>query len=269
MKKIIIILISITGFFIASHAYAVTTPTATTAPTKTITGTPTNSPTPSGGNVLQEINSLKDRIASKVAQLNLVAKKGVIGKVTDIGTTQMSIIDRYGNTQFIDVDELTQFSSPSAKSSFGISDITKGSTVGVLGQYNKDSKRILARFIDVLNLPQIISGAVVSIDATNYQITVITPDLKQYIIEIQDITKTLSYTKADGVVRSGFSKIKPGERVFVIGFPDNTQPSNILASRIIRFPELKINPLIPTSKVPTVSITPSIGGGTTVPTTQK
>src|SRR5690348_9180787 len=119
--------------------------------------TPTPSPTPQN-TLEQQISNLKDKIASRVAQLKLVDKRGIIGTVTDVNLTQITLTDSKGDTRFIDIDELTKFSSPSAKSNFGISDITKGSILGVLGLYNRESRRILARFVDVIVLPAEISG---------------------------------------------------------------------------------------------------------------
>src|SRR5260221_6373171 len=83
------------------------------------------SPTPAPNSLEQQISNLKDKIASRVAQLKLVDKRGIIGNVTDVTQNQITVSDVKGNTRYIDVDELTKFSSPSAKSSFGISDITK------------------------------------------------------------------------------------------------------------------------------------------------
>lgn len=246
MKKIIILALLFLCFQIASEAYAATYNSAST------------SAAPSG--IIQEINNLKDRIASKVAQLNLVEKRGIIGTVTDIGGTQLTLSDKDANIRYIDVDELTKFSSPSAKGSFGISDITKGTTIGVLGRYNKDSRRTLARFIDVLILPQVISGEVMTVDADNYLIKVITSDKTQWKIDFETTTKTYVNTKADGTIKSGFSKIKQNERVVVVGFIDQTDTSKIIASRIIRLPELKLNPRISVI-TPNTGVTPSTGSG--------
>jgi len=96
-----------------------------------------------------------------------------------VSDTQLTLSDKDTKTRYVDVDELTKFSSPSAKSNFGISDITKGSIVGVLGRYNKDSKRTLARFVDVLVNPQIVSGSVSTIDTENFTFTLITPTQKR------------------------------------------------------------------------------------------
>lgn len=255
MKKLFSLL------FIVS--YLMTTPAYAVTPTSIPTSSPTGAVTPtSTQGLIQQIDELKDRIASRVAELKLVEKKGVIGTVTDVAETQLSLTDVHGNTVFIDVDELTKFSSPNAKSSFGISDVTKGSTVGVLGLYNKESRRILARFVDVMNVPIVLSGAVTGIDSQNFNLTLTTIDKKDTTIDVENITKTYTYGKTTGLVKAGFSKIVQGERVMVIGFPDVKNKNTIIASRILRFPELPINPAIALFKPEDVGVTPSTGSGT-------
>lgn len=208
----------------------------------------------------QKVNELKEKIASRVAQLNLVEKRGVIGEVTDISNTQITLSDINGNIRFVDVDELTKFSSPSAKSSFGISDITRGTTVGVLGLYNKSSRRILARFVDVKNFMQFVHGNVSSIDAKNFSLSIVTNENKQLNVDVQTVTKTSSYTKADGLLKSGFSKITEGETLVVMGYFDTKDKSTIIAQRIILLPQISKNPKINTF-VPTATEVPSTGSG--------
>ena len=77
----------------------------------------------------------------------LVEKRGIIGTVTDSSDTQITVTDIAGNIRFVDVDELTKFYSSDSKT-FGISDIKNGMTIGVLGLYNKQSRRILAREVN-------------------------------------------------------------------------------------------------------------------------
>lgn len=190
------------------------------------------------------INELKDRIASRVAQLKLVERRGIIGTVTDIADTQITISDLQNETRFIDVDELTKFSSPSAKGSFGISDITKGSKIGILGLYNKQTKRMLARFVDVLNLPKSVHGSIIEKDTENYALIVLSENGKKTTVDIEKITKTTSFTKEDQLVKSGFSKIKGSERVIIIGFRDIKDKNRIVASRIILFPDIPRDPKI-------------------------
>src|SRR5277367_4878653 len=92
----------------------------------TLTGTASaaTSPTPTPGNSQIEnnqINQLKDKIASQVSQLNLVEKRGVIGTIQDVNSSQITLTTYEGDVQYVDVDEITKFSSADAGSSFGIS----------------------------------------------------------------------------------------------------------------------------------------------------
>jgi len=199
---------------------------------------------------------LLNEIASKTAQLNLIEKRGIIGTVTDSSDTQITLADLNGNTRFIDVDELTKFNSSSTKS-YGISDVTKGSTIGVIGLFNKDSRRILARSVDqVTSLPKFIQGAIAAVDKTNFQTTVATLQNKKFVIDISDITKTYSYTSGDSdFVKSGFSKLAVGQNILVIGFPESTN-GLISGGRIIIFPNIPPQPGINIEQV-----TPSTGSG--------
>lgn len=232
--------------------------------------TPTPSPTVSSINeqtqnaLNEQVTDLKERIASRVAQLKLVEKRGILGTVADVSDTQITLSDTSGNTRFVDVDELTKFSSPSAKAkdSFGISDITKGMKLGVLGLYNKQSRRILARFVNVVTFPKVIRGAIVGIDADTFSINLATPDGKRITVDIETITKTQVYTKEAGLGRSGFSKLKEDERVMVVGFEDIKDKSRLIASRVIHFPSIPKNPKINLQSFEaTEEVIPSTGSG--------
>lgn len=215
-------------------------------PVLALTPTPTTKPD-------TQINQLKDRIASRVAQLKLVDRRGLIGIVTEVTASQITINDIHNTTRFADVDDLTKFSSPSAKGAFGISDISKGSKVGILGLYNKQSRRILSRFVDVMIFPQTLHGAISSVDKEEFVINVVSQDGTTTAIEVANITRTISYdTNAQGT-KSGFSKMKIGEHVIVIGFPSKTDQDRILASRILLFPDVPKNPNIKVD----LKITPS------------
>ncbi len=231
MKKVFFTIILYSIFYILYSGSA----TAATIATNAATQSPAEE---------QMYNKLKDRIASRVAELKLVERRGIIGIATEVSDTQITLSDVQNNTRFIDVDELTKFSSPSAKGSFGISDIAKGNAVGILGLYNKQSRRMLGRFIDVLVLPKIINGAVLSVDDKTFTIHVVSENKSEVSADVEITTKTMQYTKADGLLRAGFSKIKEGERIMVVGFSDVKDKNRLIALRIIVFPEIPKNPKI-------------------------
>ena len=203
-----------------------------------------------------QINDLKERIASRVAQLKLVERRGIIGTVTDISNTQITLSDLKDETRFVDVDELTKFSSSSSKD-FGISDIGKETKLGILGLYNRESKRLLARFIEVVSTPKFYHGVITSVNDKNFTLTISLTDNKQVTTDIENTTKTFLFTKANGLTKSGFSKIEMSTRILVVGFPDKKDKDKIIATRVILFPELPKNPAISAVSAPTKEPTPT------------
>ncbi len=246
MKKIIILIIlTICYLILNTYAYAASpSPTASTE---------------------EQINELKDRIASRVAQLNLVEKRGIIGVATDVTGAQITLTDIKGDTRFIDVDELTKFDGESDNGSFGISDIKKGSALGVLGLYNKQSRRILSRTVEELVIPKMLNGNIATIDSDNFILNVATDSPRgeagkkeQLQIEFETTTRSFSYNRTNQqLIKSGFSKIKIGESIFVVGFADETVKNKINAERIIILPDIIKGPSVELSP----SIVPSTGSG--------
>lgn len=230
MKKILIFLLL--QFLVLGNAYA---------------ASPSASPSPSNSaaneNLIDQIDQLKDKVASRVAELKLVEKRGIIGTVTEATDTQITVEDVKGNVRFIDVDELTKFTS-SEKASFGISDVKKGVQLGALGLYNKESRRLLARFIDVLDLPKMYSGAIIGKDDSAFTLTFATESNKELTIDVENITRSFNYQKDGSLEKTGFTKISNNLNAVIIGFPDSKNPNKISASRIIVFPDVPKNPKI-------------------------
>jgi hypothetical protein len=209
-----------------------------------------NRATPTSTVTQQQIDELQTKIASKVAQLKLVEKRGILGTVESVSDTYILLNDVNGNNKSIDVDELTKFYSTS--NSFGISDVKKGNTLGILGLYNKDSRRILAREVnDISSLPLIAIGTVTNIDKGNYEISLKIENGKTYVFEIQDTTKTFIHTE-DDLVKAGFSKLQLNQTVVASGNSDRGSSTKFLALKLIILPEFNLSlKLKPTDK-PTV-----------------
>lgn len=216
------------------------------SPTKKPTTTPSVAPTEQTkfDALSERISDLKERIASRVAELNLVEKRGIIGTVTEVSDTQVMMTDIDRDIRIVSVDEITKFTSASQKDSFGISDITKGTKLSVIGLYNKQSHKLLARYVNTFIIPVFINGQVGSMNNDEFSIKVLSEDGKETTVDIEKVTKTSTYTKEDGVQRAGFSKITPGMRVIIVGFPDKKNPSHIIASRALLLAELPLNPKI-------------------------
>lgn len=196
---------------------------------------------------VERIERIKELVASKVAELKLIEKRGILGTVRDASTTQMTLDDNNKTKRIIDIDELTKFSDPSKKD-FGISDIIKGDLISSVGLYNKELKRLLARTVTKIKTQPIqYEGVVMDKDRTEFVLTVRVEDGKTITVDIESNTKTQVFEKATGLTKSGFTKILPNQRVLVSGYPTLNENNKIAASRIIHFadvpPSSKMKPL--------------------------
>lgn len=189
-----------------------------------------------------KINDLKDKVASRVAELNLVQRKGIIGIVEAVKGNQITITDIKGNTRIIDADEITKFSS-SEDDKYDLSNIKKGSKISALGLYNKESERLLARFINEISVPLFLTGIITDKNQEVFTITLITEDTKSYIVDIENISKTYSFSEGE-LNDIGFTKINNLENAVVVGFVNPKDEYRITASKIITFPGTPKNPKI-------------------------
>lgn len=237
MKKIIVSLAIITLLFVQTTdlIFAQTVTTSQTSTTKKTEDSSLNN----------KINNLKEKIASRVSELNLVEKRGIIGTIIEVSGDNVTIKDVNGDSRIIDIDEITKFSSGTAsKNSFGLSDMKKNMRISVLGLYNKQSKRLLARFIRTSVDPTFFSGSITNIDKKDYHITVTTPDNKQQLVDIRTTTKTFDYDNEAGLTKSGFSKLTVGSRITILGYPDKEDQTLLAAQRIVNLSALSANPNI-------------------------
>lgn len=240
MKKILffIIVTALVLGFTKSNIFAQTkTPTLTIK--QNISGTPSATPGVTAEQEADTIEKIKDLVASKVAELKLVDKRGILGKVIRVKSSQLIVEDHKRDQRSVDIDELTKFVS--SKSSFGISDIKEADLISTIGLYNKDTKRLLGRFISLASsVPENISGVVVSRDPEEFTLKVLDPQGKSRTINIETSTKTNVWEENE-LAKSGFSKISIGERVIVIGFEDLKEKDVINASRVIHFPDIPLS----------------------------
>ena len=200
---------------------------------------PTTSPSanqlPESDEEIERVQRIKDIVASKVAELNLVEKKGIIATVTDTTNTEIKGVDIKGENVEISVDELTEFDFEDED--FGISDLENGTVYSFIGLYNKDTETLLARFISEPNsIPNYTEGAISEINEDDFQITVMNAKGESFSVDIEKSTDTAIIDDKGSLEESGFSDLEIEQRIIVVGFI--TDEKNISASRIIHFQKI-------------------------------
>lgn len=208
------------------------------------TATKSATPTPD-----KNITELKERIATQVARLKIIKKRGILGKISDLSNNQLILIDIKDNKRFVDVDELTKFKDIK-DNPIGISDLKKNNVVEVIGLYNTESKRLLARFIQVVEPQDRILGQILDLDAKNFTMEVITSKTNDtQNVEVEKTTKTQELVGGQ-IEKSGFSQIRIDEKILAVGF---LKDNSFTASRILLLPDFSPDMKIST---PTPTATP-------------
>ncbi len=202
------------------------------SPSPTLAPSPSISSSQKNESLVDQINELKDKIASRVAQLKLVERRGIIGTVTDVNDSHISLTNAKGDIKLVDVDEITKFSSSTQKGTFGISDVKRGMTISVIGLFNKESKHTIARFVSTYTIPTFIGGTVSDVNKADYTITIAGKDNINVTIDIETTTSINSYSEGE-ITRSGFTKMVAGDRVQIVGSPNKTDKTRITASSIL------------------------------------
>lgn len=186
-----------------------------------------------------KVDQIKDKVASRVAELKLVEKRGVVGIVESVNDNEIRINDLNDKTRIIEVDELTKYSSD--EGSFDLSDVEKGTKISAIGLYNKDSGKLLARFVNEISIPVFLNGVISNKDEDGFTITLSTIDERDYTVDVEKITKSFSFSDGE-LETAGFAKLETMKNALVIGFVDPKDENRISASRIIIFPDVPKNP---------------------------
>lgn len=184
----------------------------------------------------KEINTLKEKIATKVAELREKNNKAVGGTVTAVSIGVLRIKESDENNYEIKIDDAltkTYQIVNNQKKEIKIQDIKKGDYIIVTGDLNE--KTITANFIYVDELYIVNSGSVSEVNKEDYYIKVLTADKETFTLDIETFTKqqmlNIKTLKPENV---GFSKVKEGDTLhFVVKKTGNEREVNRFAAQKI------------------------------------
>lgn len=223
-------------------------------PTKKVV-TPSPSPTLSVVDKLKKIEQLKDKIATKVAQLREEEKGALAGTVKKINTDQMTVTTRTGDRTVVFSDDTIVYSfTKDGKTETNENKIKEEQAIAVFGYFDEKKETLSAKYIYLTGPVIYLIGKIADIDKTNYSISV--KELKgTTVVDIETASKTYIITKDNTLAKGGFSKFKIGDIVHVQGTPNPKRENVIVADRVITVSQ-SISPAPTISPTPTKRITP-------------
>ena len=184
----------------------------------------------------KKIEDLKDRLATKVAQLRQTSRRAIYGTVKSTSITSFVVETKTKDVKIELTDEIKVIQYlKGERTALTSEDIAKNDLVSVFGDYDTTLDLLKATIVVIQRPgPERISGTVTARDDKEYTVTIKNPQGVTYIVDIEKSTKTLLWDREKkGLVKSGFSKIVAGNVVHIVGFPVPKKELRMSADRIL------------------------------------
>ncbi len=184
----------------------------------------------------QKIEDLKDRLATKVAELRQTSHRAIYGAVKSTSVTSFVVETKTKDVKIEQTDDIKviQYLNDE-RTALTPEDIAKGDNVTVFGDYDMTLDLLKATIVVIQSpVPERISGTVTARDDKAYTLTIKNSQEVTYIVDIEKSTKTRMWDREKKVlVKSGFSKIAAGNVVHIVGFPVPKKENRVSADRIL------------------------------------
>lgn len=188
-----------------------------------VTATPTpaddEDPTPIPTNVVtKDIQDLKDKLATKVAELRKQNQKAVSGVIDAIEAKSITIKDADGKSVKVTLDEVLTHAytiNGTVKKEVKVDTLKKGDYIIIAGPYTATTVTANAIYKDDQYL--VGSGKITDVNATDFTLAVATEDKENLTLDVENTTKRLLIdSKTLEKETIGFTKIKEGDTVHFV-----------------------------------------------------
>lgn len=199
----------------------------------------TTEASPSAEVTKTEISDIKEKIATKVAELRKKNQKAIAGRITVIKGNTISIKNADDEVYEVKVDpDLTQvYQISTTKKEIKAADLKVGVYIIVTGPIL--DKTIDANYIYQDEMYAVLSGKITDINKDDFSIKVSTTDKDTYTLDIENSTnQTLMDIKTLELDKIGFSKLKEGDTIhFVIKKTGTEKEKRFTAIKLVIIPQ--------------------------------
>ncbi len=209
---------------------------------------------------LTQMDDLKERLATKVAELRQSQKKAIYGTVKSITVSTLTIETKTSDVKIELTDAIKVFQTlKGTRTELDIEDVDTGDTVVLFGDYDTSLDLMKTKVIVIQNpIPEKVYGKVSAVDTKEFTISVETAEKQTYVIDIEKYTVVSAFSSGGGIAKSGFSKIETGHSVFVSGTKNTKIDNRLSADRILNIGNMSGETPTPTEEpAPTASASAS------------
>lgn len=237
LKKILLNILLFSLYFanISSFVYAVTPSPISSTPKALETKTPTQQ-----SKIDKDVKILKEKIATKVAELQKENVKAFAGTITKKDKDSFDLKTEKGDNFKVsfeeDVTKIFQLAA-TGKKSIEYADLKKGDFVVVTGHLIENNLTAGIIYKDEEFI--VGSGKITDVNKSDFSIKLMTTDKTEYVLDIESSTKQQFLDVASLKISTyGFSKLKPGDVVhFSAKKGVDPKSSRLTLQRILTIPQ--------------------------------
>lgn len=223
------------------------------------TATPSATPTAASA----QLEELKVRLATKVAELRSVVKRAMYGTVKSVTLTSATVETKTKDIKIELTDDVTISQVVGGKRvNLDAEDLAADDPITVFGTYDETLDLLKAQYIFIESATSYTrtAGIVVDVDDEDFVLTVNTSEGKTMLVDIEKTTKTSEWTRENGIAKSGFSKLTVGDTVHITGTPAAKEDNRLSAVRILNLGNITGSAGTPTA---TTAVTPTASASAT------
>lgn len=196
--------------------------------------TATSSSTPKE-KIDSKVDDLKERLATRVAELRQTAPKAIYGTVSNVTVTTLTVDTQQKAMKIELTDDIEVFQILKGKrTTLSTDDIDKNDVVTITGDYDStiDILKATTIFIESTVKTIRLHGIISEVNKSDNAFTIKGVDGQTYTIDVETTTKTNTWGSS-GLEKTGFSKLLVGQFVSILGNPDTKDETQIKALRIL------------------------------------
>ncbi len=184
---------------------------------------------------LKQIEILKEKIATKVAEIRNNEKAARFGNIKKIDKNTVTVSTKKGDQTVYFSDDTEIYTLAKAeKAKIQANKLAEGDRITAFGYFDTDKTTINAKYIYVMPNTLSLIGKITDKDSKNFTISMNTNEGQTVIVDIETHTKSYSLDLAKkALVKTGFSKLNKENIIRVVGLPNEKEDNRISATRIL------------------------------------
>lgn len=185
-----------------------------------------------------KVKSLKEKLATKVAELRQSQTRGFYGEIAALSKTGFTLVTKNGEVKIRLSDDVAILKLGDKKTEGAVKDLKNTGMAATIGLFDEDANQQTATAIYLESIPKYVSGEISEVNKSKAIITLKNNKGDQLVVDYEKTTKTSEYDPTkQTVVKSGLSRFVVGDYIEVWGNVSEDDNQKLSAVKILRVPK--------------------------------